>query len=254
MTRTIGALCALVIAAATARAQPAGTPDHAGEARELYETGARLYDQGDYAQAVEAFHRAYALSGAKNLLFNIAQAYRLLGPEHCEQARTYYVAYLREDPTATNRDEIEEYISRMGECMAHAAPPEPQPPAPAPAPAPAAPVPAVTAPASSEVTPAGRRWLPIALGITGVGLGATGVVLYESAGSNYDRLSSTCGHSCAPSSWQTYETRERVGIGLAAGGGVALAAAAVWWIMGAHNDHHVWVSPRPGGMAAGATF
>src|SRR3954464_6547543 len=132
-------------------------PGHADEdpgakARRLYQEGSRLYNLGQYATAVQAFEDAYALSGAAPLLFNIAQAKRLEGPEHCDEAQHAYERYLREDPNASNQAEVQQRILEMQACAERArkalveqqarqrppapTPPPPPPPLPLPPPAP----------------------------------------------------------------------------------------------------------------------
>ena len=61
-----------------ARAQ--GTPDANQErAKELYQNGSLLYDEGRYEDAIIAFQEAYRLSEQPKLLYNIAQAQERLG-------------------------------------------------------------------------------------------------------------------------------------------------------------------------------
>lgn len=48
-------------------------------ARELYDNGATLYDEGRYEDAIAAWEEAYRLSNRPTLLFNIAQAEERLG-------------------------------------------------------------------------------------------------------------------------------------------------------------------------------
>ncbi len=48
-------------------------------ARELYDNGATLYDEGRYEDAIAAWNEAYRLSNRATLLFNIAQAEERLG-------------------------------------------------------------------------------------------------------------------------------------------------------------------------------
>jgi tetratricopeptide (TPR) repeat protein len=59
----------------------APTPDKetSEKARAHYETGLHYYDVADYQQAIREFKRAYELSAAPELLFNIGQAHRLAG-------------------------------------------------------------------------------------------------------------------------------------------------------------------------------
>src|SRR6185295_10855771 len=88
--------CWMVAFLGWATAATAGD-DATARARALYQEGARLYNLGQYDAAVQSFEAAYAISGAKPLLFNIAQAYRLAGPARCDSALQAYESYLRED-------------------------------------------------------------------------------------------------------------------------------------------------------------
>ncbi len=64
------ALCATVVATGSVHAaprsgaRPAPTSAEATAARALAEEGNRLWDQGDYKEALDRFHRAYELTGA----------------------------------------------------------------------------------------------------------------------------------------------------------------------------------------------
>src|SRR5689334_25429236 len=79
---------------APAKAEPgSGEQSQKDQARDLYAEGSRLYDQADYAGAIAAFEKAYAAYPAPALLFNLAQAHRLLGPAHCREALDYYERY-----------------------------------------------------------------------------------------------------------------------------------------------------------------
>src|SRR5258706_8999722 len=116
------AVCSL---SAVASAEPS--------ARELYAQGKAEYAQGHYEQAVQLFERSYALSESPALLFNMAQAHRLAGPDHCADAVALYKSYLAAFPEAENKKEVEERVGELSECAdAQAA----KAPAPAPAPAP----------------------------------------------------------------------------------------------------------------------
>lgn len=56
----------------------AADPD-AALAQTLYQNGARLYEEGQYEQAIAAFEEAYRLAGEPLLLYNQANAYERLG-------------------------------------------------------------------------------------------------------------------------------------------------------------------------------
>ena len=49
------------------------------QAKTLYKNGSRLYDEGRYKEAIQAFQEAYKLSGRHALLYNIAAAQERMG-------------------------------------------------------------------------------------------------------------------------------------------------------------------------------
>jgi len=110
--------------AATSAVARADDADKDKEARQLYSQGQIHYSLGEYEQAVGAFRRAYELSGAPGLLFNIAQAHRLNG--ECKPALEAYRHFKRLAPTSDYRAEAETQIAaltvRCGE-VTPAAPP-----------------------------------------------------------------------------------------------------------------------------------
>jgi tetratricopeptide (TPR) repeat protein len=127
------------------------------QAREHYNRGQTHYDLAEYDEAVTQFKTAYELSKAPGLLFNIAQAFRLKGD--CRQALLFYRSYLRREPEAFNRVEVEGYALEMEKCAGAPAATVAKPAVPAPTtppkPAPAKPVaPIVTATAKPTPTPA----------------------------------------------------------------------------------------------------
>ena len=69
---------AIIVSLALAFASTAHA-DPAERAKSKYQQGRAHYDRGDYAKAIEAWHEAYRLSEKPMLLFNLGQAYRLLG-------------------------------------------------------------------------------------------------------------------------------------------------------------------------------
>src|SRR4051794_22832671 len=103
------ALCLIMVlpllapARGMARADPRADDDDQGRARALFREGSQLYEEAHYEEAIARFQEAYRLSGRPDLLFNIAQAYRLEGPAHCATALRYYQRHLDEQPSASNR-------------------------------------------------------------------------------------------------------------------------------------------------------
>ena len=107
------ALIALFFVAAPAFAERRDVPT-AGkeqEAREHYKQGMLHFDLGEVDLAIQEFRQAYAISAAPGLLFNIAQAYRV--KKDYEQALHFYRTYLRLQPKAPNRVDVEARVAEM---------------------------------------------------------------------------------------------------------------------------------------------
>jgi tetratricopeptide (TPR) repeat protein len=218
--------------AAMAIGASAGAEDASATARALYQEGARLYNTGQYEQALRAFEQAYALSGAKPLLFNIAQAHRLAGPSHCEQALHAYESYLREDQTASNRAEVEERIVEMRSCVEHLREAERQRTMAERAAVP----PPVAAPA-----PPRRPNGPLILTAAAGGLFLVGAGLYVAARIKYENERANC--PCPEGTFATWETVTTTSYVLLATGGAAAAAGVAWW----------WATPAPRSYAIGVS-
>jgi tetratricopeptide (TPR) repeat protein len=178
-------LCATLLAlyAPESRAQPATPPlappvDAADgrmrEARALYERGVRHFHLAEYDAAIDAFKSAYRTAEAPGFLYNIALAYRMKGD--CAQALHFYRMYLRLQPAAPNRREVETRIEEQRRCALAATPasrpgpaPASQPGAAASAPTPPRPAPAVAPVATRpepRPAPAPRTKLKLVLGLT----------------------------------------------------------------------------------------
>jgi tetratricopeptide (TPR) repeat protein len=240
----LGLLIALTFAGA-ADAKPTKE-----QARAVYAKGKAAYERGDYGEALVQFEEAYRLSSTPALLFNMAQAHRLSGPDHCQQALDLYRRYLAEDPNAKNRGEAAERIDEMQECAARSEeagesatpPPEPEqaPPRAAAAPVPSARTKIAPAPASKPVR-APRDQTPdrarptAAIVVTGVSvaLGVAGVILYSRASAKYDEVERSC--PCPPGSFSNWETLTAVSYGLMAAGAVGTAGGISWYLLGGEN-------------------
>lgn len=81
------------------------------QAKASYREGLKRYNLGEYRQALEHFKSGYRLHDDPVLLFNIAQCHRHLG-ETGDAIRSYR-AYLRMNPEATNRADVERFISEL---------------------------------------------------------------------------------------------------------------------------------------------
>lgn len=143
--------------------QPSASPDSkatAGEA--LAEKAYTLYHEGQFIESLAAYQRAYEMTGASVVLFNIANIYDLKLRE-LELAGEYYRRYLRA-PDATP-ELVRKSNERLEGLKLQALPPPQSSAKPAPAPAHAP-----DAPAES-----GSAWRTTGLVVGGLGLVSLGV-------------------------------------------------------------------------------
>ncbi|HEX6837771.1 MAG TPA: tetratricopeptide repeat protein, partial [Polyangia bacterium] len=80
-------------------------------ARKAFSEGQRYYNLNQYADALEAFKRAYWNYEEPVFLYNIAQCHRLL--KHKAEAIDFYRSYLRTAPHAPNRAEVERVVAEL---------------------------------------------------------------------------------------------------------------------------------------------
>lgn len=166
----------LVVALPPATAQT--TPDPSAErARELFENGNLLYDEGRYEDAIVAWQEAYRLSERSVILFNIADAQEKLGRwQDALDTLSRYRAYAREDEREALDRRIRNLERRIQEQGPTAATTTAPPPVTTTTPPPAAPtttMPVTPAPTGNERR--GVRVLPLTLygvGVAGLGAGA----------------------------------------------------------------------------------
>ncbi len=104
-------VAALMLLSLSAHAADAPIDNQQKEARQHYERGMTHYQLGEFNKAVEEFKQAYALQPAPGLLFNLAQASRL-GKQY-ERAIYFYRTYLRVNPDAPNRTDVEARIAEL---------------------------------------------------------------------------------------------------------------------------------------------
>jgi len=88
-------------------------------ARMLADRGRAFHDAGDYAHAIAAFTQAYVMAPSPALLFNLAQAYRLLG--NCDDAALLYRRYLATDPRPEERALAEAHLAKVEHCTSNLA-------------------------------------------------------------------------------------------------------------------------------------
>jgi tetratricopeptide (TPR) repeat protein len=198
---------------AMAGVRPAVAQAPAADVEALYTEGVRQYNVGEYDAAIDAFKRAYLISNAPSLLYNIAQAYRKKGPPGCEPALEFYRSYLRERPAAPDRASIEVTMDELDPC-------------------PAAPtvVPAVVAAPPTVVRdePTGPRGRQLALGIGGLTLLVAGGVTFGITAARYGALQDDC--PCPRERWTAWRGAEYASYVALGVGAASLATAVIWWL------------------------
>jgi tetratricopeptide (TPR) repeat protein len=99
----------VVLIASVASMPASAAPDpRAVEMRAHFEAGMAHFNLQEYDDAIKEFESGYRLKPDPVLLYNLAQAHRLAG--HNERALYFYRAYLRSEPGARERDEVEARI------------------------------------------------------------------------------------------------------------------------------------------------
>lgn len=142
------ALLLAVSTPALAQEPPAGTPSEVDMARakELFENGQMLSDEGHYEDAIVAWEESYRLSGYPDLLWNIAGAHEKLGSyKKALEVLNRYRAYA----PATEREVLDRRLKALEERIA--ATPATTPPATTP----------VTTTTTTTTTPTVTTTLPV---------------------------------------------------------------------------------------------
>ncbi len=223
------ALVTLLTGAATAA-------DLTDAAREHYERGLAKYNLADFDAAIDEFKQSYELSKAPRLLFNIAQAYRL--KKDWERALYFYDTYLRNDPKAPNRPDVESRVDEMRKKLDEDAQAKPPPPVVKPPP------PVVVAPPPPR-GPSPRTLIATGIGLSGAGLVLAGVAggLLGLASSDASTVSSIVNSggmwsADAQHAWDEGTRSQTAAIALFAVGGAAIGAGLVVTIVGVRARRH----------------
>jgi hypothetical protein len=164
------------------------------EARRLAAEGMRLFTVGDYEEAIRAFKASYLRLPAPGLLYNMAQAHRLLG--HCPEATVLYRQLAANGSAGTLRGLAQDRLTELGECPAAPAvpssptssPSQRRPPGAAPPP-PGSMISAVPPAPVSTPSRLGRRMAVIGAGVGAGALAAAGIWFGRQARSDQDRVS-----------------------------------------------------------------
>jgi len=156
--RSLLGLCLMTAigGARLAEGAPAVESPDAAQARALYEKGMARFHLEEYDAAIELWEAGFRIRPVPELLYNIAQAHRLA--KRPDKALGFYQKFLRLNPKASNRAEVERHITvleqvvRDNTAAANGQPMTTRDPAPTPTPAPAV-APTVT----PEVVPAANQ-------------------------------------------------------------------------------------------------
>lgn len=93
------------------RPEPETLPLPTADPKAAFELADNAYNLGEYATAVGYFKATYQLHPDPVLLFDIAQALRLM--DDCYNAVAYYRRYLAAVPDAKNRDQVDQRVTEL---------------------------------------------------------------------------------------------------------------------------------------------
>lgn len=252
---------AAVLAAASvgpARADNALRPERIpNKARQLAEKGRSAHDAGDYPTAVAAFKEAYVLAPSPGLLFNIAQAYRLVG--NCDEAAWMYRRFLDTNPIGGHRQLAESHLAAVEKCGSgglRVSAPEPKADD---AKVPDAPL---TLTATLDRHDRSRTFKKIGIG-TAIGGGTllAGAAIF--ALDARDASNTVAATYKRGGKWADVEETDARGkrsaafaTALGIGGGLAVASGAVLYAVGRHYEpaQHVAVTPTGGGAQVSVSW
>lgn len=105
---------ALALLQMRVEAAPADPTPPGDESAELFRHGLAEYDAGHYRSAIDIFTRVYDRTQSAALLFNIAQAWRLLG--NCSKAVASYEAFIAGDPASPNVQRAQNWLTKLRPC------------------------------------------------------------------------------------------------------------------------------------------
>ncbi|HEY4243732.1 MAG TPA: hypothetical protein VGM88_28160 [Kofleriaceae bacterium] len=220
----------------------ADTVDPIAEAKELYAEGKRYYDIADYPHAIESWKKAYMLSSAPMLLFNLGQAYRLSGD--CPNALRMYDSYEHAVPDAPDHDDLVQARDRCNREPSKAHDPDPaQPPATVALP------PTTTAPrVRDEDHGFGLRMAGIGVGAAGVGCGIAAIFVGGHAHDLSNQVGAYHGEWGAAQQQLQHDgkTARAETIGLSVASPIAILAGAALYVVGQRAAHtHVDIAISP---------
>ncbi len=112
MTSPVRLLLVLFVTLLAARVAHAEDPS-TKSAKRHFDRGQKLFNLGKFDEALDEYQQAYEAKSIPAILFNIGQCYRNLGDY--ASAIFSFKKYLKLEPDADNRDQVEEYIAELEE-------------------------------------------------------------------------------------------------------------------------------------------
>ena len=255
--------CVVTVCLALGTSAAVAQTDPIAAAKAAFERGEIHYQVGEFDRAIAEYREAYRLSKAANLLFNIAQAFRLKGD--AEQAIYFYRSFLRNKPDAENRIDVEARIQEMEQKRANerrrAEQERKRQAALAAAAKPRTVIVREPAPDSGSRTLKLSGIITGAAGIVAIG---GGVVFAFKADSGWDDINGLAANGGQWSDgfeakYDTAQRDETVAVALLATGGAALVAGGVLYYLGrgdsrAERGPAVTVAPTAGGAQVVLTW
>jgi hypothetical protein len=113
--RRLPAYLVLLLVCALAHAQTPPASDDAAKARGHYDRGMGHFQLEEWDAAIEEWKEGFRIKPVPEFLYNIAQAYRL--SKRNEQAVGFYQKYLRLEPKAPNKAEVERHIAQLSKII-----------------------------------------------------------------------------------------------------------------------------------------
>jgi tetratricopeptide (TPR) repeat protein len=237
-------LAVIVTAGLRARAAEPEVEDAAAatmkpEARALYDRGLAQYQAKDFAGAIGAFERGYAIDPRREFLFADAQARRLAGD--CRGAVPLYQRFLETGPPAVQASATHLGLSRCAQQMAAEKPAAPPVAAAIPAPAPLPPPPPWTHDRAAAAL--------LATGVVALGVGAGFLAASFAALPSADAGS----YADYTAARDRADARHAVGVVALVGGGAFVAAglARYAWV---RHERRATLTIVPGGLAFEGSF
>ena len=236
-------VCALVLAASTARADTADELAH-----KHFESGAAYLEQSDYESALREFNKAYELSKRAEILLNVATVNERMNK--LKDAIAALEQYLAAAPQGEHAETVRIRVENLKKRVSS----EPAAPAPTPASSSVTPPPPSTAPSPSPSPPpttsAPSRAPAYVLFATGGALAIGSVVTGILAKSEHSSAEETCSPNCTDDQLSTGRALAVTSTVLTGAAVVAASVGAVLFFGASGSEHASTATPR---VAVGAT-